>query len=56
MTVGELTSFIPYRTQYLISSFRQINGDTRFWGNVNQYPKYFIASGDSEIKIVSAVR
>lgn len=56
VTVSEIASYVPYRTQYLISSFRQLNGDRQFWGNVNQYPKYFIASGDSEIKIVSAVR
>ena len=56
VTVGELTSFIPYRTQYLISSFRQLNGDTRFWGNVSQYPKSFIASGDKDLKIISIQR
>ena len=56
VSVSEIASYVPYRTQYLLSSFRQLYGDKQFWGNVNQYPKYFIASGDSDIQIVSAVR
>lgn len=56
VTVGEIASFVPYRTQYLISSFRQLNGDARFWGNTGQYPKSFIASGDKDLKIISIQR
>lgn len=56
VTVSEIASYVPYRTQYLLSSFLQLNGDRQFWGNKNQYPKYFIASGDGDIKIVSALR
>ena len=56
VTAGELASFLPWRTQYLISSFRQTYGDGIFWGNVSQYPKSFIASGESDLIIVSMKR
>jgi len=51
VTVSEIANYSRQRTQYLISSFIQLNGTFEFNGDQKQYPSRYIADGEDSLVI-----